>query len=453
MKTLGKIILLSAGISLLTACSDESGQSNLLEPTRSLTVKSLLTRTTIGYEGSDFSHLEWREGDRVAYVTDLPGEVFRTAEVSDNRFTAELPARAAADNVLIVVWPAASNQGRPLAEATLTLAAETVQTAGAEFDGSLLPMYARIPIPASGAEVDAEYLQPASVVRISIDPTGHEEENLKSVTLKANEYLAGNYNWNPDGEPQWNFTGVSQTIRTTVSGEDALLEKEPYVYMVVNRAAYTGVEVRIETDRNTYTFPDGTMQVDLPGFTLYRIHMKLDDAPGPKVSLFTQVTDQAELTAEGTYLIVADKSSTEYYTPDKRSYTSVIPPAAIPFTEAGIESSEAVTPFTWKIERNADTGMYSLYSNRDNVYVGSPGAMMVNDYGKLFFKEEIPQTDEGAVTYYWDISVDAEKAMVKSLRLENTYFQFNANRNVEAFCTCTPDTNGWQHIKIFKLRE
>lgn len=281
MKTLGKIILLSAGISLLTACSDESGQSNLLEPTRSLTVKSLLTRTTIGYEGSDFSHLEWREGDRVAYVTDLPGEVFRTAEVSDNRFTAELPARAAADNVLIVVWPAASNQGRPLAEATLTLAAETVQTAGAEFDGSLLPMYARIPIPASGAEVDAEYLQPAS----------------------------------------------------------------------------------------------------------------------------------------------------------------------------GIESSEAVTPFTWKIERNADTGMYSLYSNRDNVYVGSPGAMMVNDYGKLFFKEEIPQTDEGAVTYYWDISVDAEKAMVKSLRLENTYFQFNANRNVEAFCTCTPDTNGWQHIKIFKLRE
>lgn len=453
MKKIINIIILAAGL-VLAACTRDTDEATFA-PTRTLTVVCPLTRTTIGYEGSDFSHLEWVEGDRVAYVTDLDGDRFKTAEVISNRFTAELPAGAASGNELRILWPSDGLEGLTLAQAEATLTARIEQLAGAPFDGSLLPMEARVAIPEGGSTVDAAYRPMASVIRIGIDPYGHEEELLQSVALTAKEPLTGTYTLQ-DGE--WKFTGGSRTVTVTVLPNDAQedaarLKNEPTVYMVVAPAAYTQVELRIETDLGNYFFKDGAMEVDREGYALYRIALALEEKPEPKVTYFTQVADKADLTPDGTYLIVSDDSESEYATPGKKNWNSVIDRAKIPFTEQGIVATDAVRAYTWKITEDATRGGYALFSNANNTFVGSSGAIYVGDYGKLFFQAELADTEDDYLTYFWDIDIEPDRAAIRSQRIDEAWFGYNANYNVRAFCICTPDTDGGKEVKIFKLRE
>ena len=94
--------------------------------------------------------------------------MFKTAGVADNRFAAEVPAGATADNRLLIVWPAAPNAGGQLAGASAELAGSIDQVAGAPFDGGLLPMYADVSIPADRDQVDALYTVLGSVLRIEM---------------------------------------------------------------------------------------------------------------------------------------------------------------------------------------------------------------------------------------------------------------------------------------------
>lgn len=445
--------MFAPAIAAAFSCSSDTGDETSPKAGRTLTVNGVITRTTIEYEGSDVSHLVWKEGDEVAYVTGLPGQTFKTAAVSGNRFTAEIPSGATDDDILAVLWPSERAEGLPLKGITAELPSEFGQEAGAAFDGSLLPMYACVRIPATGTEVDADYRPLGSVIRFSIDAAGHETETLRSVTLSADEYLAGKYTFDTSGDPAWTFTGTSKTVRTTVTGEAARLDNRFYIYMAVNPAAYTGVEVRVETDAGVYVFPDGTMDLNQKGRTLYRVSLPLEETPKPEKLYYTQVTDMADLTPEGKYLIVADRDESSYHTPDNKSYTAVINPTTIGFTGSGVEATDATALYTWKIEKNETSGMYSLFSTRIGQYVGSAGAILVNDYGKFFFTQSIPQTPDGEVTYYWNIEVDAQKAVIKSLRLENACFQYNAHPYAGFFCLCTPDTDGGRNVRILKLRE
>lgn len=453
MKNLINLTILAAGL-VLAACSRETDEAPLA-PARTLTVVCPLTRTTIGYEGSDFSHLEWVEGDRVAYVTDLAGDRFKTAEVISNRFTAELPAGASSGNELHVLWPADGLEGLTLAEAGATLTDRIEQQAGTPFDGSLLPMEARATIPGSGSTVDAVYRPMASVIRIGIDPYGHEEEMLQSITLTAKEPLTGSYALQAG---EWTFAGNSRTVTVTVlpsGGQDdaALLKNEPTVYMAVAPAVYTQVEMRIETDLGNYLFKDGAMEVDREGYALYRIALALEEKPEPKVTYFTQVTDKADLTPDGTYLIVSDDSESEYVTPGKKNWNSVIDRATIPFTDQGIVATDAVRTYTWKITEDAARGGYSLFSNANGLYVGSSGAIYVGDYGKFFFQAELTDSEEDVLSFYWEIDIDAVNTVIRSRRIDEAWFGYDADYNVRSFCICTPDTESGKHVKIFKLRE
>ena len=54
----------------------------------------------------------------------------------------------------------------------------------------------------------------ASVLRLSVGGFGHENEILKSVTLKANEALAGDYTLSADG--QMVFAGTSNSIKVDI---------------------------------------------------------------------------------------------------------------------------------------------------------------------------------------------------------------------------------------------
>lgn len=446
MKKIATLLALAALVSACASDTDPIGPNG----TRTLTVNSALTRTTIDYEGSDFSHLVWSEGDRVAYVTDAAGQTFRTATVERNRFEAQIPAGATDDNSLLVVWPAGGLDGQPLSAAAATLPAEITQAADAPFDGSLLPMYADVAIPAGGSQVDAAYRVLGSVVRFAIDATGHETETLRSVTLRANEQLAGNYTFSAG---EWTFEGTSQTVKATVTGDKALLDHESLVYMAVHPASYTGVEVTVETDVDTYVFPDGAMNLAQEGRTLYRIDLALSERPEPVIPYFTQVTDTADLTPDGTYLIVSRRDPSTYYTPGRWSSMSMLPGEMIGYSSEGVAKSDEVMKYVWKIVRN-DAGNYSLWSELSGRFIGSPGAIVPDrDYGKFFSKTEMPQDDTALTTYHWGITLDAQRALIRSLRVENLYFKYNADPYMQYFCTCTPATAAAQDILILKLRE
>ena len=95
------LLYIAAAAIAATACTVSQMPDN--QQTRRITVstESIGTKTGIEYEYSDYSHLVWKEGDVVAYVTDCASDVVRTAEVSaDGRFTATIPETAGTDNKL-----------------------------------------------------------------------------------------------------------------------------------------------------------------------------------------------------------------------------------------------------------------------------------------------------------------------------------------------------------------
>ena len=441
--------LLVAGAGLLCACSADDANGIDRPSTRTITVNCPETRTTIAYEGSDYSHLVWNDGDAVAYATDAAGDAFKTATVTENRFAAEVPAGAGADTRLLVVWPGETLAGGMLASASASLSAEIEQVTGAPFDGSLLPMYADLAVPEDRDQVDALYNMLGSVVRIRIDGTNHESETLESVTLTAHENLVGRYTFDVASRA-WSFSGSGNTVTVTMTGEKALLADRHSIYMVVDPAVYTGVTVTVETDLDTYVYADGTMDVGQKGRTLYRIDLSLDEPVEPVIPYFTQVTDLSELTDDGTYLIVTDRSATQCYATGPKSMT-FFTPVALDLTAEGILCTSEVMKHTWRIGKHEATGMYSLWSNEIGQYAGAPGAIMSSDYGKFWFDPEIGDDESSILTYYWEIDVDEQSATVQTRRMEDCRFMYKSS--VQYFCPCTSQTSGAQPIRIFKLRE
>lgn len=451
MKNSLKYSLLLVGAAMLAGCSAEDTTAPTVpQHTRTVTVNCPDTRTTIGYEGSDYSHLVWNDGDRVAYATDAADDRFRTAEVTANRFTAEVPAGATGDNRLLVLWPAADNQGSTLAAASAGLAATIEQVTGAPFDGSLLPMYADVNVPAGQSEVDALYTVLGSVIRVGIDATNHENEVLQSVTLTAHEPLVGHYAFDPLAR-SWSFAGTSNTVTVNMTGEQAVLANGFHVYMVVNPASYTGVTLTIRTDRDSYIYADGAMDVAVPGRTLYRIDVSLDEQVEPVTPYFTMLTDVADLSADAAYLIVTDHSETECYAAGPKNMT-YLNPVTLLLTPDGIEQTPEVMKYTWRIEKHEDTGMFTLYSDALEQYVGSPGAIIGSDYGKFWFAAAIDDDPESIQIYGWDITVEQGLATIKTRRMEDCYFMYKAGSYTDWFCPCTSLTEGARQVRIYKLR-
>ncbi|MBQ5748151.1 MAG: hypothetical protein IIV83_05060, partial [Bacteroidales bacterium] len=114
-----KIAVLALIAGFAASCNKSDNYRVPAEDMRVITVGTAATRTTIGYEGSDVSHLEWVDGDQVAYVTDASGDVFKVAEVNSNLFTAEIPA---ASEKIYVIYPVGENEGKSLAQVNASLA-------------------------------------------------------------------------------------------------------------------------------------------------------------------------------------------------------------------------------------------------------------------------------------------------------------------------------------------
>ena len=446
------LTILGAAMALVAvSCQRDSATIAVGDEMRTVEVYAAQTRTTIGYEASDVSHLEWCEGDRVAYVTDVAGDTFKSAEMKYSAkgwyFSSNVTAAA---ETIYVIYPVGDNVGKSLAEAKASLAAEFQQVADADFVGENLPMYASAPI-TSTSRVEVVYEVMASVVRFSVVGEGHDIESLQSVTLKTNEPLVGDYSYDA-ASGKMLFEGAANSIKVdyvsaTELGEDVLLARTHDIYMVVPSATFTGVDVVVKTDADTYVWSNGAMDLSHPERRLYRVALDLaaaDGAPAPVNRYFSPVCSLDEITDEGTYLIATNIDGKYYVTNNEPTDTAnyyYVEGVELPSDEFGVLYSEDAMNYTWSITKH-DQG-YMLYS-ANMVKQGSKGVYLISQGGSDMFSGEggyegkawyvLPSalpTGDLASRAYWDITVDGNGTAV----LYNKYDRGVDMRVCYKYCT------------------
>lgn len=446
------LTILGAAMALVAvSCQRDSATIAVGDEMRTVEVYAAQTRTTIGYEASDVSHLEWCEGDRVAYVTDVAGDTFKSAEMKYSAkgwyFSSNVTAAA---ETIYVIYPVGDNVGKSLAEAKASLVAEFQQVADANSVGENLPMYASAPI-TSTSRVEVVYEVMASVVRFSVVGEGHDVESLQSVTLKTNEPLVGDYSYDA-ASGKMLFEGTANSIKVdyvsaTELGEDVLLARTHDIYMVVPSATFTGVDVVVKTDADTYVWSNGAMDLLHPERRLYRVALDLaaaDGAPAPVNRYFSPVCSLDEITDEGTYLIATNIDGKYYVTNNVPTDTAnyyYVEGVELPSDEFGVLHSEDAMNYTWSITKH-DQG-YMLYS-ANMVKQGSKGVYLISQGGSDMFSGEggyegkawyvLPSalpTGDLASRAYWDITVDGNGTAV----LYNKYDRGVDMRVCYKYCT------------------
>lgn len=446
------LTILGATMALVAvSCQRDSATIAVGDEMRTVEVYAAQTRTTIGYEASDVSHLEWCEGDRVAYVTDVAGDTFKSAEMKYSAkgwyFSSNVTAAA---ETIYVIYPVGDNVGKSLAEAKASLVAEFQQVADADFVGENLPMYASAPI-TSTSRVEVVYEVMASVVRFSVVGEGHDVESLQSVTLTTNEPLVGDYSYDA-ASGKMLFEGAANSIKVdyvsaTELGEDVLLARTHDIYMVVPSATFTGVDVVVKTDADTYVWSNGAMDLSHPERRLYRVALDLaaaDGAPAPVNRYFSPVCSLDEITDEGTYLIATNIDGKYYVTNNEPTDTAnyyYVEGVELPSDEFGVLHSEDAMNYTWSITKH-DQG-YMLYS-ANMVKQGSKGVYLISQGGSDMFSGEggyegkawyvLPSalpTGDLASRAYWDITVDGNGTAV----LYNKYDRGVDMRVCYKYCT------------------
>ena len=471
------LTILAAAISFVSvSCQKDNTNLAVGEETRAVEVYAAETRTTIGYEASDVSRLEWQEGDRVAYITDVEGDTFKSAEMTkgaDGWYFVSDVAKSATS--IYVVYPVGDNVGKSLAEAKASLVAEVTQVAGEDFDGEMLPMFAAAAL-TSEKRIDVVYNVLASVVRFTVSGSGHDVESLRSVTLTTTESLVGDYTVDvTSGEVA--FAGVANSIKVEYesaaeAGEDVLLANEHNIYMVVPSQAFTGVKVVVETDVDTYTWSDGAMDLSHPERRLFRVALDLntsEGAPVPVNRYFTPVTSISEITDEGTYLI-ATKLGGKYYVtnnvPTNSSNYYWVTGVELPSDEFGVLHSDDAMDYTWSItnheqgymfysanmEKQGTMGVYLISQGGTGAFSGESG-----NEGKAWYvtEDKLPSGD-GALRAYWDIDPDGNG----SATLYNLYDREVDGNVCYKYCTscnyftlCMENAPDKADVAILKLME
>ena len=424
-KNIFAIVAAALSLFVVSCQKDDAGVAGVDE-TRTVEVYAAETRTTIGYEASDVSHLEWCEGDKVAYVTNAEGDTFKSAEMkrgADGWYFVSDVSKSA--DTIYVVYPVGDNIGKTLAEAKASLVDEVCQVAGQEFNGELLPMFATAAI-TSEKKVMASYSVLASVVRFTIKANGHDAEILRSVTLTAAESLVGDYGVDvASGDVVFNGrTNSTKVVYTSATelGEDVLLANSHDIYMVVPSAEFSGVKVVVETDADKYTWSDGTMDLSHPERRLYRIALDLataEGAPAPVERHFEPVCDVNDITDDGTYLI-AVKSGSKYYVtnnvPTNSSNYYWVTGVELSSDEFGILHNDDAMKYTWNItkhdngymfyspnmEKQGTMGVYLISQGGTGSFSGESG-----NEGKAWYvtQDKLP-TGDGELRAYWDIVLD-----------------------------------------------
>ena len=470
---INKIKSIMAAMMALAAVSCQTENEAVETSLRSVDVYTLETRTTIGYEASDVSHLEWCEGDKVAYVTELTGDTFKSAEMKSNAsgwyFTSQVQSSA---KQIYVIYPVGDNEGKTLAEARASLKQNVEQLAGQAFSGELLPMMASAALEAAN-RVDVVYNAMASVLRLRVKGSGHDVEMLQGVTLSANEPLAGDYVINAQGELE--FQGVANSITVEYKGEaeERLLSGQHDIYMVVPSVSLTGVKAVVKTDADSYTWSDGAMDLSHPERRLYRVELDLNSsegAPQPETKYFAPVLSESELSEDALYLI-AVKSGSKYYVtnnvPTDTANYYYLTAVELDSDDNGVVYTEDALDYTWTI-KDTDKG-YMFYSPNMEKQ-GTMGVYLITQGGTDWFGQEggyegkawyvtedkLPSGD-GELRAYWDIIPEGNGLVTFYNKYVRTgidmraYYKYCTAHNY--FTLCLDGAEDKADITLLKLAE
>lgn len=458
---------------MLLACAaacqnkEDLGGEEISGNTREVTVSSLLSKTTIGYEG-DVSHLVWSDGDNVMYLTNnkegLYDYGFMSATVKDNSFTATIPASATSSDKILIAWPSKA-MALGGTDTRIWMDDEFTVSSTDPFDGKTLPMVALVNVP-EGKEVSASYRPLGSVLRISVDTTGHSSERLKSIKLTTAENCVGSFNISPDEEGGASYKGSSNVITVKLS-DTPELRNFSYVYMVLAKGSYTGVKVDVETELSTYTFEDGKMDLSAEDKGLFRLNLTLPAYEKPKEECFSKVTSQDQITADAKYLILSPKSGNEYYVP--KTYVSdnsedYLKPTTVTAEENGTiiknDDTEALAVVLQTDANHSDKFAIRYDALGRFKYIGHPGNVSagVEYKGKFWFGAESDLTS--SKNYWWTITLTDSKIVFKTNEFtiggdptgrfgEMTYFKNDGKFGVKAPET---DPDEYADLVLFKLQ-
>lgn len=404
-----KSYLTAAAALCLVGCQKESEVKTPAVQTRPITVSSILTKTSIDYEG-DVSHLVWRDGDKVMYITNdqdgLYDLGFQEAAIDSNKFTANISSKATGDNKLLVVWGgSATDLGS--SDLRIWMKKTISQKSTDEFNGKLLPMVALMNVP-EGKEVSAPYKPLASVLRVAIDSTEHASEKLKSIKISTTENCVGSYAVSTSYENGYEFKGSSNSVTVTLTDEPQLRDFK-YVYIVLAKGAYTGVTAEVTTDVRTYTFEDGKMDVSAEDRGLFRMKLTLSTPPAPAEQKFVKVTEESQIEDGGTYLIVSEKASGSYYVAINSQSDSYLESIVIGCDADGaiVKTDDIVKNYAVTLEAGSGSfaGQYAIKMTGlgSKPYLKAPGNVSegVGYVGKFWYGDVLSEQSN----FFWTITV------------------------------------------------
>ena len=453
--------LLPAGCSSDSADMPENGNGPEM---REINVNmSSLTRTSIEYDNAGVSHLVWKEGDKVAYISDAAGDVCREATITGNKFTAQVPA-SLAEGKLHIIYPVGDNVGKTLAEMRMSVASAVTRDVTAAFDGATLPMTAEAPV-SEASSVNADFEFPASVLRLKLNVADNHdaEETVESVTLTAAEPAAGSYTFQ---NGKWTFSGASKTITTTFAGSPKLVDMQAnggYVYIVMNAAAYTDVDLVIKTSAGLYKFDDGTMDLAREGRTLYHVALTLSEAEPEPEPRYKKITSVDDLTTNATdsYLIVCEAKNMLFCTKNGNSAYQTGFSISIPSDGFDPENADVKKRACVIAPAGADNpGLYTL--KFEGINSSAPYIRCMQNFssspGKLNFTTDLTAYQRA----FWGITFDeAGNALIQAHPYTQdvqgkVYLGFDSDRTSDAancFCTVLENSNTARFlpIQLYKL--
>lgn len=458
------ITYLAAAVAVCLAGCQKDGAEKTAEPkTREITVKSLLTKTGIDYEG-DVSHLVWKEGDKVMYITDdqegLYDLGFQEAVVDSNKFTANISSKATSDNKLLVVWGGSATDAGS-SDLRIWMKKTISQKSTDGFNGKLLPMVAFMNVPAE-KEVSASYKPLASVLRVAIDSTEHASEKLKSIKISTAENCVGSYAISTSTAKGYEFKGSSNSVTVTFTDEPELRDFK-YAYIVVAKGSYTGVTAEVTTNVRTYTFEDGKMDVSAEDRGLFRMSLKLSTPPAPAEQKFVKVTEQSQIEDGGTYLIVSPKTEgSNYYVAINSQSDSYLESTVIGCDSEGAIAKTDDIVNNYAVILTAGSGSYAgqyaikMAGLGSKPYIKAPGNVSegVSYVGKFWYGDSLQEQSN----FYWTITVTDGSVRIASHEFKmagegtGRYGGIAFFSDGSKFGVFAPETEDYAVAQLFKLQ-
>ena len=342
---------------------------------------------------------------------------------------------------------------------TMPIPAEQHQDTLGSSRGVQVPMFTVVKVPNGVTEqtVSARYQFPAATLRFAIRSDVHKLEKVLSVTMTAQDPIAGKMTFN---RPSYSVRLIKGEKEVTVTvDKPAAIEKGGYLYMNVMRGVYEGVTIKVTTDQNTYLFENGRFDLTDPEASLFKVNLPLDvSVVKPKPSYYTEISEGEVFSADEKYLIAYKYSDTEYYVASE-FVDYYLYYESFEVGENGLEATDRLTQYAFTFTPVEGTEYVTLYS--DAVSNSSPSAM----YGKGFVgspattytdpgkfvrgSQEDVDSPDTHLRYCWKVTFEDGAPQINSVLVDGYRIAFE--RWGQLFTPCKLSNTDSYPIVILKL--